>query len=127
MRSALVVGFLFVASLPTLAAEQPRQPWSFAVLVDNRDDPDSVFPAIVQRIHGDAGLAFVIHLGDVVHSGGRSQLKDFLESSAPVRDCIFPAIRNHEIRRDRDRNDFKRAFKLTSTPKSASLLVAGAR
>jgi predicted phosphodiesterase len=131
MRTGLLAGLLVASASisactparaktsPVQAAERAAPPrgsaWSFAILGDNRDDPDSVFEAIVQRIHADDDLEFVLHLGDSVRSGGESQLKDFLKVSAPIRGCFFPVIGNHEIRRDRDRQDFKAAFGLKST------------
>ncbi len=121
----LATAFVSARTSPTAdasAVQAPPRPaspsaaaWSFAILGDNRDDPDSIFPSIVQRIHADGDLAFVIHLGDSVPSGGESQLKEFLNTSAPIRACFFPVIGNHEIRRDRDRRDFKAAFGLKST------------
>lgn len=74
-----------------------------------------MFPAIVQQIHADGDLAFVIHLGDMVRSGGESQLNDFLKTSSPIRECFFPVIGNHEIGRDKERSAFKTAFSLKST------------
>ncbi len=131
MRIALLAGLLLVsaparsqvaAHANAPAQEAPQRPgdlrsstWSFAILGDNRDDPDSVFPAVVQRIHADGDLVFVLHLGDMVPSGGESQLKAFLKISAPMRACFFPVIGNHEIRRDTDRRAFKAAFGLKST------------
>lgn len=108
------------ANAPTAQAAKLDVPasssaWSFAILGDSRDDPDSVFPTIVQQIHADGNLAFVLHLGDMVRSGGGSQLSKFLKTSAPIRECFFPVIGNHEIRRDKDRHDFKAAFSLKST------------
>jgi predicted phosphodiesterase len=100
---------------PERAVPPGGSAWSFAILGDNRDDPDSVFPAIVERIHTDGDVVFVIHLGDMVRSGGESQLKAFLKLSAPIRECFFPVVGNHEIRHDRDRHDFKAAFGLKST------------
>jgi hypothetical protein len=131
MRTALIATVLLAAvplqvrAAPVASASAKQEPdralpphgspWSFAILGDNRDDPDSVFPVIVQRMQADSDLAFVVHLGDCVRSGGESQLKDFLKASAPIRGCFFPAIGNHEIRRDKDRHDFKVAFGLKST------------
>jgi predicted phosphodiesterase len=131
MRTVLLPGLLLAAASlpactartanasPTQVAERPAPArgsgWSFAILGDNRDDPDSVFPSIVQQIHAEGDLEFVVHLGDIVRSGGESQLRDFLNTSAPIRECFFPVIGNHEIRRDKDRRAFKAAFGLRST------------
>jgi hypothetical protein len=131
MRTTLLAALILAASpvsgwaAPSATASAVQAParaspprgssWSFGILGDNRDDPDSVFPAIVQRIHADADLVFVLHLGDMVRNGGESQLRLFLKISAPIRGCFFPAIGNHEVRRDKDRRDFKAALGLKST------------
>ena len=129
MRNTLLAVLLLVCAMPatarpegraippasTTAAATSLTSWSFAVLGDSRDDPDGVFPAIVDRIHADGSLAFVVHLGDMTHSGGESQLKGFLDASAPIRECFFPVIGNHELGRDKDRHAFKAAFGLKGT------------
>src|SRR5512133_2888073 len=130
MRTALLA-FLLVSAVPaatgpsdrgTVALEAARdtRPWSFAVLGDNRDDPDAVFPAIVRRISDDAELAFAIHLGDMTRSGSEAQLRDFMDSVAPIRALICPVIGNHDIRRDKHRRKFKAAFGLKGTSYSFS-------
>jgi predicted phosphodiesterase len=129
MRTALLAGLLLAAAAVSActasranasAAQVERaaphdSAWSFGILGDNRDDPDSVFPTIVQRIHADGDVVFVVHLGDMVRSGGDSQLNEFLKTSAPIRECFFPVIGNHEVRHDKDRRAFKAAFGLKST------------
>jgi predicted phosphodiesterase len=104
---------------PQRVSSLPGPSWAFAVLGDNRGDRYRVFPVIVQRIHDDE-LAFVVHLGDMVQSGGERQLKAFTDAAAPIRGCLFPVIGNHEIRRDKDRHAFKAAFGLKGTSYSFS-------
>ena len=93
MRTSLLAGLVLAAvSLPACSvrtanaspAQVPERPapargsgWSFAILGDNRDDPDSVFPVIVQAIHADGNLVFVLHLGDMVRSGDSRSSKTF--------------------------------------------------
>ena len=130
MRTSLLAGLVLAAvSLPACSvrtanaspAQVPERPapargsgWSFAILGDNRDDPDSVFPVIVR----DTGRRQPgLRASPWRHGAqrGQSQLKDFLKTSAPIRECLFLVIGNHEIGRDKDRRAFKSAFGLKST------------
>ncbi len=117
----LVLGLILAASAgpsrgsPVLTDGAESRTWSFAVLGDNRDDSEAVFPSIAARIHDDPEFAFTLHLGDMVPSGGEAQLKDFLRVAGPLRGCLFPVVGNHEIYRDPDREGFKAMLGLKST------------
>lgn len=114
----LVAGILLAAVLTRfgLAEPAPAPPWNpanlakiasctenplaFAVLGDSRDS-HGIFPHILRQISADPELAFVVHLGDLVHRG---KLREFQHFFGQVREFLrlplVAALGNHELDKD---------------------------
>jgi len=90
-------------------AAVPREPYTFVVLGDNRGN-DAVFIKCLIAAARFQPL-FIMHVGDVVHSGSAEQFEHFLSTvQRTVPEIpIFVAIGNHELT-DKDRTDKGKAL-----------------
>ncbi len=76
-----------------LAAE----PLTFAVLGDNRDNPE-VFGKVLKQADNDPGLTFAVHLGDMVHNADLDQYHIFFnEVRQNYHKPLVTVIGNHEL------------------------------
>jgi len=76
-----------------LAAE----PLTFAVMGDNRDNPE-IFGKVLKQADNDPGLAFAVHLGDMVHNADLDQYRVFFnEVRQNYHKPMVTVIGNHEL------------------------------
>ncbi len=72
-------------------------PLTFAVLGDNRDNPE-IFGEVLRKADQDPGLAFAIHLGDMVHNVNLDQYHLFFnEVRQNYHKPLVTVIGNHEL------------------------------
>jgi 3',5'-cyclic AMP phosphodiesterase CpdA len=113
----LVIGFILSLAALGLAADlgplpatnwnaanlakikvSPGQPLRFAVLGDSRDNPD-IFGAVLREVDRDPHLAFVIHLGDLVHQADLEQYRTFFRVVRQnLHKPLLMVIGNHELK-----------------------------
>jgi len=75
----------------------PKQPLTFAVLGDSRDNPE-IFAAVLKEVNRDPHPAFVIHLGDMVHKADLGQYYTFFQVvSRHLHKPLLAVIGNHEL------------------------------
>lgn len=95
-----------LAQIKVLAAN----PLTFAVLGDNRDNP-AVFAAALQEVDRDPSLAFVIHLGDMVHRADLGQYRLFFEKVRQnLHKPLLTVIGNHELYGERGLELYREIF-----------------
>jgi 3',5'-cyclic AMP phosphodiesterase CpdA len=75
----------------------PAKPLTFAVLGDSRDNP-KIFAAVLKKVNRDPHLAFVIHLGDLVHKAELDQYRTFFRTVRQnLHKPLLAVIGNHEL------------------------------
>jgi predicted phosphodiesterase len=118
LTACLLAGLLLAAALARfgLAESAPAPPWNpanlakiapltenpltFAVLGDSRDS-HGIFAHILKRISADPELAFVVHLGDLVHRGKPREFQHFFGQVREfLRLPLVAALGNHELDKD---------------------------
>ncbi|WP_025324097.1 VTT domain-containing protein [Deferrisoma camini] len=86
--------FREIARIPAVG---PGEPFSFAVLGDNRNS-QTVFTEILRRIDADPDIRFAVDLGDLVFDGEREKYRFFLEQIGGFTKPLLVAPGNHDIR-----------------------------
>jgi 3',5'-cyclic AMP phosphodiesterase CpdA len=75
----------------------PGKPLTFAVLGDSRDNP-GIFAAVLRKIDRSRTLAFVIHLGDLVHKADLGQYCTFFQVVRQnLHKPLLAVVGNHEL------------------------------
>ncbi len=76
---------------------QAAEPLTFTVMGDNRDNPE-IFGKVLKQADNDPGLAFAVHLGDMVHNVDLDQYRVFFnEVRQNYHKPMVTVIGNHEL------------------------------
>ncbi len=85
------------------------EPLTFAVLGDNREHPE-ILGQILKEIDSDPGLAFAIHLGDMVKEGDLGHYRGFFTAVRQnLHKPLLAVLGNHELK-ERGLQLYRRIF-----------------
>lgn len=85
-------------NLARLEALNLKEPFTFAVFGDSRDNP-LVFEQLLKQVSGDKDIAFAIHLGDMVGYADLDQYSLFFQQvRGNLHIPMLAAVGNHELK-----------------------------